>query len=73
MSGVISTSTEHEPARGGLQFASGIMVAGSDFLAVYLQVAAARYRALILPMILKIPIVVTYAVTNGVDRPGRVH
>lgn len=42
VSSVISTSTEHEPARGRLQFASGIVVAGSDFLAVRLQVAAAR-------------------------------
>lgn len=41
VSSVISTSTKHESARGGLQFPSGIMVASPNFLATNLQVAGA--------------------------------
>lgn len=77
MSSVVSTSTKHELARGGLEFPPGVVVASPHFLAVHLEVTASGYRALIFTMILEIAIAVHHVVvtttTTTVDRFRRVH
>lgn len=75
MSSVVSTSTKHELARGGLEFPPGVVVASPHFLAVHLEVTAPGYRALIFTMILEIAIAVHHVVVTAttVDRFRRVH
>lgn len=72
VSSVISTSAQHQSARGGLELASGVVVARPDFLAADLQVAAARRRALVFPMVVEVPVAVPHVVTAA-DRLDRVH
>ena len=58
VSSVVSTATQQKLARRGLGFAPGIMVAGPDFLAAHLEVAAAGHGTLVLAVVMEIAIVV---------------
>lgn len=57
MSGVVSTATQHESARRRLGFASGVVVARPDLLAIHLEVAAG-HGTLVLAVIMEIAVVV---------------
>lgn len=64
---------KHESARGGLQFASGIVVASSDFLTIHLQIAAVWYWALIFSVILKVSIVIARIISCTAKRLAHIH
>jgi len=57
VSGVVSTATQHESARCRLGFASGVVVARPDLLAVHLKIAAG-HGTLVLTVIMEVAVVV---------------
>lgn len=65
VSGVVSATTEHEPARRGLGFAPGVVVARPDLLPAHLEVAAVGHGALVFAVLVEVAIVVAHVVAAG--------
>lgn len=61
VSGIVSASTQHEPARCGLGFAPSVVVACPDLLAACLEVAAAGHGTLVLAVkVIEITVVIAH-------------